>query len=87
MEVGAESKETRACLYLFLARQLIKFQLELLVINVDNRKLLAVIARRGVSDGFEDEVHLFLCDRLTLVAPDTAALHHCLFYAFHSNSV
>ncbi len=83
MEVGAEKQEVGAGLDLFLIGQLVELLLELLVGNVDDGELLAIVACRGVANGGVDESHLLFGDRLTLVSADAAPLQQGVFYGFH----
>ncbi len=85
--VGAEYQQTVAGFKLFLVGELIQSLLQGLIIDVDYRELLAVVAGGRIGHGAVDKIHCLRRDRLALIAADTGAVKQSVFYVKHDMHV
>lgn len=81
--VDAEDKEAVAGLDLLLVGDGVELFLHLLIGDVDDRELLAVVACWGVADCLKDEVHRFGRYGFALVAAYCDAVEQSLAYVSH----
>lgn len=81
--IGAEQQEMVAGLDLFLSGKFVQFFLQLLVADVDYRKLLSVVTCGGVAYSLVYEMQLVGCDVVPFVAAYAPALKQGLVDGFH----